>query len=84
MSVPASSKAACLYPIRTLEDLRQIDPESIIDLTDEVNANWRDILRANPDDPRFKAPPGISVINLGRAIGDPLSILVKKERRNKA
>lgn len=25
-----------------------------IDLTDDVNANWRDNLRKNPNDPRYK------------------------------
>ncbi len=35
------------------------EPEVIeLDLTDEVNANWRDRLRANPNDPAFRAPPG--------------------------
>ncbi len=26
------------------------------DLTDEVNANWRDNLRKNPLDPRYRGP----------------------------
>ncbi|HOK45627.1 MAG TPA: hypothetical protein PLA43_13275 [Bryobacteraceae bacterium] len=32
------------------------DDLTMIDLTDEVNANWRDLLRANPKDPRFTHP----------------------------
>ena len=34
----------------------QDDDIPVIDLTDPVNAFARDILRANPDDPRFQGP----------------------------
>jgi hypothetical protein len=30
----------------------------IIDLTEPMNANWRAILRKNPNDPRFRRPAG--------------------------
>ena len=30
----------------------------VIDVADPVNANWRDILREDPNDPRFRRPPG--------------------------
>lgn len=72
-----------LRPIRTAEDLARIDPASIIDLTDEVNANWRDILTANPDDPRFKRPPGMPDFHLGRAVGELPPILANKTRTKK-
>jgi hypothetical protein len=38
-----------------------VDPElgPIFDLTQGPNANWREILRNNPDDPRFKWKPGM-------------------------
>lgn len=39
----------------------------VIDLTDPVNANWRENLRKNRADKRYA---GKTTINLGRAIGD--------------
>jgi hypothetical protein len=33
-----------------------VPEEACISLDDEENANWRDNLRKNPDDPRYKGP----------------------------
>jgi hypothetical protein len=34
------------------------EDRGLADLTQGPNANWREILRKNPDDPRFKPRPG--------------------------
>jgi hypothetical protein len=38
------------------EELEDTEDLTRIDLTDEVNAAWRDLLRKNPNDPRFRHP----------------------------
>ncbi len=44
------------------------DPDAaIIDLTGEVNANWRDLLRKDPNHPAFRSTEPV-VINMGRAV----------------
>jgi hypothetical protein len=52
---------------------------TMVDLTDPVNANWRDVLRKNPSDPSYVSKDGIKGFDLGKGT-EPLSEKKKKAK----